>query len=100
MQQTPAIAEVCYPFLRAPADGYTLLFFGSSAANRRDAVDKLNFIRDIVPVAGIARDTFAIEVNPSVPVNTVPEFIAYAKIKFRQDQYGLGRHRFRKPYFR
>src|SRR4051812_2362967 len=38
-----------------------------------------NFILDIVPVAGIARGPFVMEVNPSVPVKTVPELIVYAK---------------------
>ena len=38
-----------------------------------------NFIRDIVPVAGIVRVPIVMEVNPSVPAKTVPEFIAYAK---------------------
>src|SRR5207302_9384510 len=38
-----------------------------------------NFIRDIVPVAGIVRAPSAMLVNPSVPARTVPEFIAYAK---------------------
>ena len=38
-----------------------------------------NFIRDIVPVAGITRDHLVMVVNPSVPARTVPEFIAYAK---------------------
>src|SRR5262245_21887605 len=43
--------------------------------------DKLNFnfIRDFVPVASIGRGAFIVVVNPSVPVKTVPEFIAYAK---------------------
>ena len=43
--------------------------------------DKLNFnfIRDIAPVAGIARAPQVMVVNPSVPAKTVPEFIAYAK---------------------
>jgi Tripartite tricarboxylate transporter family receptor len=36
-------------------------------------------MRDIVPVAGINRFPNVMEVNPSVPVKTVPEFIAYAK---------------------
>jgi len=57
--------------------------------------DKLNFnfIRDIAPVASIARDPFAIEVHPSVPVKTVPEFIAYAKAnpgKIRMASNGNG----------
>ena len=38
-----------------------------------------NFIRDIAPVAGISTIPLVMEVNPSVPANTVPEFIAYAK---------------------
>jgi tripartite-type tricarboxylate transporter receptor subunit TctC len=38
-----------------------------------------NFIRDIAPVAGINRVAYVMEVNPSVPAKTVPEFIAYAK---------------------
>jgi tripartite-type tricarboxylate transporter receptor subunit TctC len=43
--------------------------------------DKLSFnlIRDIAPVASIHREPFLLEVNPSVPVKTVPELIAYAK---------------------
>jgi tripartite-type tricarboxylate transporter receptor subunit TctC len=43
--------------------------------------DKLNysFIRDFAPVAGISRAANVMEVNLSVPVKTVPEFIAYAK---------------------
>src|SRR5262249_50659964 len=38
-----------------------------------------NFIRDIAPVASITRAPFVVEVHPSVPAKTVPEFIAYAK---------------------
>ena len=40
---------------------------------------KFNFIRDIAPVASIIRTPSVMEVNPSVPAKTVPEFIAYAK---------------------
>jgi tripartite-type tricarboxylate transporter receptor subunit TctC len=43
---------------------------------RKDHVD---FIRDIAPVAGIIRTPGVMEVNPSFPAKTVPEFIAYAK---------------------
>jgi tripartite-type tricarboxylate transporter receptor subunit TctC len=39
----------------------------------------VNFIRDIAPVAGVARFSNLMVVNPSVPAKTVPEFIAYAK---------------------
>ena len=67
---------------RSPADGYTLLFIcHSSNAINATLYDKLSFVflRDIVPVAGILRAPLVLEVHPSVPTNTVPEFIAYAK---------------------
>ena len=68
--------------VNAPPDGYTLLVACLPNASNATLYDKLNFnfIRDIAPVAAVARDTFAIEVNPSVPVKTVPELIAYAKV--------------------
>jgi len=67
--------------VRAPADGYTLLGVTSANTINETLYDKLNFnfIRDIAPVAGIIRVPQVIEVHPSVPVTTVPEFIAYAK---------------------
>ena len=67
--------------MRAPADGYTLLLVASANAINATLYDKLNFnfIRDIAPVAGIIRAPFVMEVHPSVPAKTVPEFIAYAK---------------------
>ncbi len=67
--------------VRAPADGYTLLMVSLSNAINATIYDKLNynFIRDIAPVAGIVRTPSMLVVNPSVPVKTVPEFIAYAK---------------------
>ena len=67
--------------VRAPADGYTLLLAGSPAAINATLYDKLNynFIRDIAPIASIARSPFVMEVHPSVPAKTVPEFIAHAK---------------------
>ena len=67
--------------VRAPADGYTLLFVGAANAINATLYDKLNFnfIRDIAPVAGIVRVPNVMVVNPSVPAKTVPEFIAYAK---------------------
>jgi tripartite-type tricarboxylate transporter receptor subunit TctC len=66
--------------VRAPADGYTLLLVASANASNATLYDKLsfNFLRDIVPIASIARAPFALEVHPSVPAKTVPEFIAYA----------------------
>jgi tripartite-type tricarboxylate transporter receptor subunit TctC len=67
--------------VRAAADGYTLLLIAPNNAISVTLYDNLNFnfIRDIAPVAGIMRAPNVMEVNPGVPVKTVPEFIAYAK---------------------
>jgi tripartite-type tricarboxylate transporter receptor subunit TctC len=68
---------------RAPADGYTILLAGSNNAINATLYEKLNFnfIRDITPVASIARVPNVMVVNLSVPAQTIPEFIAYAKSK-------------------
>jgi tripartite-type tricarboxylate transporter receptor subunit TctC len=67
--------------VNAPQDGYTLLLAFVSQAINATLYEKLsyNFIRDIVPVASIARGTLVMVVNPSFSAKTVPEFIAYAK---------------------
>jgi tripartite-type tricarboxylate transporter receptor subunit TctC len=67
--------------VRAPPDGYTLLFITSANLINATLYSnlKFNFIHDIAPVATIARLPNVMEVNPSFPANTVPEFIAYAK---------------------
>jgi tripartite-type tricarboxylate transporter receptor subunit TctC len=67
--------------IRAPADGYTLLFAMSANAINPSLYDNLrfSFMRDTAPVASIARIPLVMEVHPSVPAKTVPEFIAYAK---------------------
>jgi tripartite-type tricarboxylate transporter receptor subunit TctC len=68
--------------VRAPPDGYTLLLV-TLPANAINAAlyDKLNFnfVRDIAPIAGLTRDPNVLEVNPALPVKTVPEFIAHLK---------------------
>ena len=67
--------------VRAPADGYTLLLIPGSVTANATLYRKLNFnfIRDIVPIAMISALPLVMEVNPSFPAKTVPEFIAYAK---------------------
>jgi tripartite-type tricarboxylate transporter receptor subunit TctC len=67
--------------VRAPSDGYTLLVVGATNAVNATLYEKLNFnfIRDIAPVAGMVRVPLIMEVHPSIPVKTVPEFIAFAK---------------------
>jgi tripartite-type tricarboxylate transporter receptor subunit TctC len=67
--------------LNAPPDGYTLLLAMSANAINASLYSDLhfNFIRDAAPVASISTIPLIMEVNPSVPAKTVPEFIAYAK---------------------
>jgi tripartite-type tricarboxylate transporter receptor subunit TctC len=67
--------------VRAPADGHTLLMTGTFNAINATLYENLsfNFIRDIAPVASLSRTAGVMEVNPSFPAKTVPEFIAYAK---------------------
>jgi tripartite-type tricarboxylate transporter receptor subunit TctC len=66
--------------MKSPADGYTLLLCGVWNAISA-TLYKLNFDfnRDIAPVAAVSRAPNVMVVHPSVPVTTVPEFIAYAK---------------------
>src|SRR5262244_2109216 len=66
---------------RASPDGYTLLWATSANAINATLYSNLNFdfIHNFAPVAGIFRVPNVLEVNPSVPVRTVPEFIAYAR---------------------
>jgi tripartite-type tricarboxylate transporter receptor subunit TctC len=67
--------------VRAPADGYTLLLVGAPNAINASLYDKLSFdfLRDIAPVACIERTSLVVVVHPSLPVGTVPEFIAFAR---------------------
>ncbi|MGA7490645.1 MAG: tripartite tricarboxylate transporter substrate binding protein [Xanthobacteraceae bacterium] len=65
----------------APADGYTLLVVTTTNAINISLYDNLDFdlVRDIAPVAGLVRLGLVLVVNPSVPAQTLPEFLAYAK---------------------
>src|SRR5262245_49826391 len=67
--------------VRSAPDGYTLLMVNGANAIGATLYAKLNFnfIRDIAPVASVMRTSVVMEVHPSVPANTVPQFIAYAK---------------------
>ena len=66
---------------RAAPDGYTLLTVTMSNAINVSLYDNLNFdlLRDIAPIAGLVFLPLVLAVNPSVPAQTLPEFIAYAK---------------------
>ena len=81
--------------VRAPPDGYTLFLVSAANAINATLYEKLNFnfIRDIAPVASIARVPQVMEVHPSVPARTVPEFIAHAKAnpgKLNMASAGIG----------
>ena len=67
--------------IRSPADGHTLLLVVPGNATSDALFDKLNFnfIRDTAPVAAISHGPLVMTINPALPVQTVPEFIAYAK---------------------
>src|ERR1700730_4811388 len=67
--------------VRSPADGHTLLLVVTANTINTTLYDKLGFVflRDIAPVAGIFRVPQVMEVHPSVPARTVPEFISFAK---------------------
>ncbi len=67
--------------IRSTPDGYTVLLAGAPNAINATLYPKLsfNFIRDTAPIAGIASVPNIMVVHPSVPVKTVPEFLAYAK---------------------
>jgi len=67
--------------VNAPPDGYTLLLVTQSNAINATLYTNLNFnfARDIVPIASLMQAPSALEVNPAVPVNSVPELIAFAK---------------------
>jgi hypothetical protein len=62
-------------------DGYTLLLLGSAHTVNVGFYGKLavDLTRDIVPVAALSSTSMAMLIHPSVPIKTIPEFIAYAK---------------------
>jgi tripartite-type tricarboxylate transporter receptor subunit TctC len=67
--------------LRAAPDGYTMLLVAPANAINATLYDKLNFnfIKEVEPVAGLIRFPNVVVVNPSLPIKTIPELIAYAK---------------------
>jgi tripartite-type tricarboxylate transporter receptor subunit TctC len=67
--------------VRSPPDGYTMLLVTTANAINASLYERLNynFIRDIAPVAALIRVPAVLEINPMVPVDSVPAFVAYAK---------------------
>src|SRR5262245_21399764 len=80
---------------RAPADGYTLLALTATNSINATLFDKLSFnlSRDLAMVAGLSRSPLVLEVHPSVPAKTIPEFVAHAKAnpaKITMASFGSG----------
>lgn len=67
--------------VHSPADGYTLLYVTLGNTINAAFYRHLDFdiTRDIAPIAGTVRSPSVLVVSPSVPAQTLPEFIAYAK---------------------
>src|SRR6267142_2518782 len=67
--------------VRSPPDGYTLIQLNVANSINASLYEKLpfNVLRDLIPVASFMRVPNVMEVSPTLPVKTVPEFIAYAK---------------------
>jgi tripartite-type tricarboxylate transporter receptor subunit TctC len=85
--------------VRALPDGYTLLLTSANDVFNPSLYPdlKYNYMRDIVPIARIAFTPQVMEVNPSVPAKTVPEFIAFAKanpgrLNYASGGVGTGQH--------
>ncbi len=78
--------------IRAPADGYMILLVGVPSAINATLYQNLSFnvIRDLAPVVAISQVPNVMEVHPSVPVTTVPEFVAYAKANPGKLNFGSG----------
>jgi tripartite-type tricarboxylate transporter receptor subunit TctC len=76
--------------VKSPADGYTLLQIVTPNAINAALYSNLNFdfMRDIAPVICAAKLAYVVVVNPSVPVTTLPEFVAYAKANPGKMNYG------------
>ena len=69
--------------VRAPADGYTLLYTTTANATNATLYEHLNFnfIRDIAPISGVIRVPNLVTVNPSLPISSIPQLIEVAKAK-------------------
>jgi tripartite-type tricarboxylate transporter receptor subunit TctC len=67
--------------VRAEPDGHTLLMIDATPTISATLYEKLNFnfVRDIAPIAGVARVPQVLLIHPSVPAKTLPDLIAYAK---------------------
>jgi len=76
--------------MRAPPDGYTLLFNTANHASNKVVFPKLSFdpIADFAPVSMVHRNVLSIAVHPSLPAKTLGEFLQHAKANPGTLSYG------------
>ena len=77
--------------MKAPADGYTLMLANTGVMVINPALyGKLPYatLRDFTPIARTAMQPLALLVNPQVPVASLKDFVAYAKARPGQVNYG------------
>jgi tripartite-type tricarboxylate transporter receptor subunit TctC len=76
---------------RAKPDGYTILL-GGTQTHVNEALLKTRPLydptKDLDPIAGVAANVLCIAVHPTVPVQTLQEFVAYAKANPGKLSYG------------
>jgi tripartite-type tricarboxylate transporter receptor subunit TctC len=81
--------------INAAPDGHTLLYVTAANATNASLYSSLpfNFMRDIVPVAGLVEFTLVLVVNAALPVHSIAEFVAYARAnpgKISMGSFGVG----------
>ena len=76
--------------VKSPADGYTVLYLGSTHLVNSLLFHNLPYdsMNDFAPVTTLVRSQYVLVLHPSVPANTLQEFIALAKSKPGQINYG------------
>jgi tripartite-type tricarboxylate transporter receptor subunit TctC len=75
---------------RAQPDGYTILLGGAGALVINPLISRTSYdpIRDFAPIASVAVHSFAIAVNPSLPVRTLADLVAHARQNPSKLSYG------------
>ena len=77
---------------KSAPDGYTILFGSSSVAVSASYYRKLPYdaLRDLIPISQVSSRLNVLSVGPNLPVNSVKELIAYAKVRPGQVAFGSG----------
>ena len=78
--------------VRAPADGYTLLWAVSPQMTIEPALQKLNYdpVKDFAPISVVGINGFVLVVNKEVPAKTIGQFVAYVRAQPKILSYAEG----------